>query len=97
ARELPAIYIKETRLVSQSFVHEKQFQPRVVGLREGPTEGMAGDPPPLHGFVRTTPKDSSLVKVLIETPFLGGEQKYKFPILAAWQYGLGKSVAFTSD
>ena len=83
------------RLVSQSFVHEKQFQPRVVGLREGPTEGMSGDPPPLYGFVRTTPKESSLVKVLMETPTKIGE--YKFPILAAWQYGLGKSVAFTSD
>ena len=96
ANELPAIYIKETRLVSQSFVHEKPFDPILVG-REGPTEGMHGALPQLHGFVRTTKKDSSLVKLLIETPLLGGEHKYRFPILATWQYGLGKSVAFTSD
>ncbi len=93
-KELPAIYIKETRLVSQSFVHEKKFNPLLSGMREGPTEGMKGDLPPLHGFVRTTPKESSLVKVLIETEKIG---QYKFPILAAWQYGLGKSIAFTSD
>lgn len=96
AKELPAIYIKETRLVSQSFVHEKPFTPRLI-RREGPTEGMAAALPPLHGFVRTTPRDSNLVKVLIETPPLGAEQKYQFPILATWQYGLGKSAAFTSD
>ena len=63
--------------------------PRRAHRRHGP------DPlPPLYGFVRTTPKESNLVQVLIETPPI---DKYKFPILAAWQYGLGKSVAFTSD
>jgi hypothetical protein len=93
-KELPAIYIKETRLVSQSFVHDKPFGPVLSGLREGPTEGVQDPLPPLYGFVRTTPKQSSLVKVLIETPKIG---QYKFPILASWQYGLGKSVAFTSD
>ena len=93
-KELPAIYIKETRLVSQSFLHEKKFEPHLMGVREGPTEGVQDPLPPLYGFVRTTPKESSLVKILIETPKIG---QYKFPILAAWQYGLGKSVAFTSD
>lgn len=92
--ELPAIYIKETRLISQSFVHEKPFQPFVMGMREGPTEGLGGKLPLLHGLVRTTPKESSLVKVLIESEPIG---EHKFPVLAAWQYGLGKSVAFTSD
>jgi uncharacterized membrane protein len=94
-KELPAIYIRETRLVSQSFVHEDKngFGSERL-IQEGPTEGMARRPPLLYGFVRTTPKDSSLVKVLIETDKIG---PYKFPILAAWQYGLGKSVAFTSD
>jgi uncharacterized membrane protein len=91
---LPAIYIKESRLVSQAFVHEKKFNPLLSGMREGPTEGMKGALPPLWGFVRTTPKESSLVKVLIETEKIG---QYKFPILAAWPYGLGKSIAFTSD
>ncbi len=91
--ELPAIYMKETRLVSQSFVHEKSFQPRLVPTFGGPTEGIQ-DVDPLHGFVRTTKRASPLVEMSIETPELSG---FKFPVLAYWHYGLGKAVAFTSD
>jgi uncharacterized membrane protein len=90
--ELPAIYIRETRLVSQSFVHEKTFQP-ILTTRGGPTEGLT-DLEVLHGFVRTSRRSSPLVEVAIETPKIGDS---KFPILAYWHYGLGKSVAFTSD
>jgi hypothetical protein len=89
---LPAIYIKETRLVSQSFLYEKKFQPQVV-FRAGPTERLP-EPPPLYGFVRTTAKASPLVEVPIESPAFAEQ---KFPILATWHYGLGKAVAFTSD
>ena len=91
--ELPQIYIKESRLVSKSFVYEKRFDPRLIS-QQGPTEGIPVKLPPLYGFVRTTPKTSSLVQELIKTPLI---DKYEFPILATWQYGLGKSVAFTSD
>jgi uncharacterized membrane protein len=90
---LPAVYIKETRLVSQSFVYEKKFQPRATPLPGGPTENLA-QVPPLYGFVRTTPKQSPLVGIPIESPEFNGQV---FPILAYWQYGLGRSVAFTSD
>src|SRR5205085_7441480 len=45
-------------------------------------------------FVRTTRRPTLLVEVPIETPQIG---EAKFPILAHWQYGLGKAVAFTSD
>lgn len=90
--ELPAIYIKETRLVSQAFTHEKLFQPRLLD-KFGPTEGI-NELEPLHGFNRTSKRSSPLVTVAIETPKIG---EYKFPILAHWQYGLGKSIAFMSD
>jgi hypothetical protein len=91
--ELPAIYIKESRLVSQSFVYDKRFTPRLIA-RSGPTEGMNDQLEDLYGFVRTTRRPSPLVEVPIETPKIG---EAKFPILAYWQYGLGKAVAFTSD
>ena len=95
--ELPAIYIKETRLISQSFVHAQRFNPLLVA-KVGPTEGLAAPLPDLLGFVRTSKRQSPLVEMPIETPPLGlGEKKNVFPILAHWQYGLGKSVAFTSD
>jgi hypothetical protein len=90
--ELPAIYIKESRLVSQSFVEERRFHPILV-FRGGPTERLP-DPLELRGFVRTTPKASPLVEIPIMTPRFNDQD---FPLLAYWHYGLGKSVAFTSD
>ncbi len=93
ANLLPAVYIKETRLVSQSFIYEKRFTPQMKPLAGGPTENLPGVPD-LYGFVRTTPKESPLVGVSIKSPELNGQD---FPILAYWQYGLGRSVAFTSD
>lgn len=92
-RALPSIYIKETRIVSQSFLYEKRFQPRLV-YRGGPADKLPDALLPLHGFVRTTPKSSPTVEVPIQGP-PSGEQD--FPLLAYWHYGLGKSVAFTSD
>ncbi len=91
-KKLPAIYIKETRLVSQAFIHRKPFTP-VLLFRSGPTAGLP-DLPPLDGFVRTTAKPSPLVQVPIVTPPFAGQD---FPVLAYWQYGLGKAAAFTSD
>src|SRR5260370_24923670 len=67
--QLPAIYIKETRLVSQAFLYEKKFPPNLL-FRAGPTEKLP-DPPPLYVFVRTTAKQNPLVEIPIETPPIG--------------------------
>ncbi len=91
-KQLPAIYIKETRLVSKSFVHDKTFVPD-LRERAGPTEGLPDVLPELHGFVRTTPRPGPLVHV----PITKKEKKETFPVLAYWHYGLGKVVAYTSD
>jgi uncharacterized membrane protein len=92
--QLPAIYIKESRRISQSFIYDKPFRPShlVVG---GITEGIPKNLPPLRGFVRTTIKESPLVQFRIEGPAISDE--LRFPVLASWQYGLGRSIAFTSD
>jgi hypothetical protein len=91
-KQLPAIYIKESRLVSQAFVYRKEFTPRLL-YRSGPTAKLP-DLLTLGGFVRTTRKESPLVEVPIASPPI---QDQEFPILAYWHYGLGKAVAFTSD
>ncbi len=91
-RKLPAIYIKETRLVSQSFVQKARFKPRVVP--GGPLENWK-ELPFVQGYVRTTPKPTVLAQVAAWTPkFKEGQE---FPLVAYWPYGLGRSVAFTSD
>jgi uncharacterized membrane protein len=92
-KSIPAIYIQETRTVSQSFIVENRFTPRLLSS-SGPTDRLQAPLPPLYGFVRTSLKQSPLVTMDIEGPSTF-EQKY--PVLATWQYGLGKSVAFTSD
>ncbi|HYT92336.1 MAG TPA: VWA domain-containing protein, partial [Gemmataceae bacterium] len=91
-KDLPAIYMKETRLISQSFIHAQPFVPDLVE-RAGPTEGLPDQLPPLHGFVRTTRRPGPLVHVPIEKV----EKRESFPVLAYWHYGLGKVVAYTSD
>ncbi len=90
--QLPAIYTQEARKISQSFVAERKFPPRLV-FRSGPTDRLPDPLADLYGFVRTTPKASALVEMPIETPPFADQ---KFPILAYWHYGLGKAVAFTS-
>lgn len=93
ADKLPAIYVQETRIVSQSFISEQRFVP-TLHQSGGPAAGLAGPLPPLHGFVRTTKKPSALASMPIEAPNVGDME---YPILAYWYYGLGKAVAYTSD
>ncbi|HKB01320.1 MAG TPA: hypothetical protein VKD90_03830, partial [Gemmataceae bacterium] len=63
-------------------------------LRSGATDKLDPPLPDLHGFVRTTIKPSALAEMHIEGPKTFDQ---RFPILATWQYGLGRSAAFTSD
>jgi len=92
-KTLPEIYTKEVRSVSQSWIYDKKFTPKLA-FAAGPADKLPKDLEPLYGFVRTTAKPSPLVEKPILGPPMGDQD---FPILAFWQYGLGKSVAWTSD
>ena len=86
--DLPQIFIKETMVILKSAISEEPFQPKLVSMSE-PVRGIAaGEYPILRGFVSTTPKPRAEVPLLTEK----GD-----PLLAHWQYGLGRSAAFTSD
>ncbi|HMP16610.1 MAG TPA: VWA domain-containing protein, partial [Gemmatales bacterium] len=93
-RKLPSIYVKETRILNQSYLYEKGFQPRRTSELGDPLREWTKSFPTLYGFVRTSRKESNLVQVLMQAPISGEEDN---PIYAQWQYGLGRSVAFTSD
>jgi uncharacterized membrane protein/Mg-chelatase subunit ChlD len=88
---LPQIFIKEARTVTRALIYEKNVIPVVVqstfGLAKGLTERAV---PPLQGVVLTTPKP------LIEMPLQVKTDTGTDPLLANWQVGLGRSVAFTS-
>ncbi len=84
--ELPRIFTKEATIVRKSLIREETFTPR----RGAPSEtilGMSGFPP-LDGYVITTTKDLAIEALSTE---------FEDPLLVHWRYGLGKSVAFTSD
>jgi len=83
--QLPKILLKEVRQ-TQELMIEEDFQPRIVGKHEILT-GIASVPK-LKGYIATTEKEQA------EVPIVSPEEH---PVLAAWRYGLGRSIAFTSD
>ena len=84
---IPKIFTSETKIISKKTIVEKPMQP-VVKISGDILEGLTNEQlPTIHGQVVTHPKPGS--QLIVET-----EQG---PLLAAWQYGLGRSVAFTSD
>jgi uncharacterized membrane protein len=95
-KALPRIYQKEARLISRPLIFE-QNPPWVPVVKHSsePIVGLAGSLPPISGYVQTQVKESELVEVPIVSPMPAMGQVN--PILAHWNYGLGRSVAFTSD
>ncbi len=88
AGELPQVFIKETAVILKAAIHEDPFQPRLKASTEL-VRGIGGTEfPALLGYVATTPKPRA------ETPLWSDKGD---PLLAHWQYGLGRAVAFTSD
>jgi Mg-chelatase subunit ChlD len=91
---IPAIFTREALLATRSFLIEDPFVP-AMGMPSDLTRGMGGVPmPTLGGYVATEPKPRSVVAMVAKRPGTEGKTD---PVLAHWRYGLGRSVAFTSD
>ncbi len=87
ARNIPRIFTDETRIISSNVVVEKTMQPDTKTNGEM-ILGIPDNPwPVIHGQVLTHLKPGARV-------LIGTEQG---PLLAVWQYGLGRSAAYTSD
>lgn len=83
---IPAIFTEETTLATRSYIIEAEFAPQVVS--ESPILAGITSVPTLLGYIGTTAKDSAQTILISDQ---------KDPILASWQYGLGRAVAWTSD
>jgi hypothetical protein len=57
--------------------------------------GIDGPFPPITGYVMTTKKENPLVEVSLVSPLPGAERNRT--ILASWTFGLGRTVAYTTD
>ena len=88
ADELPQIFIKEAAVILKSAIYEEPFKPQQVSSSELIRGIGAGEYPQLRGYVATSQKPRA------ETPLLTDKGD---PLLAHWQFGLGRAVAFTSD
>jgi Ca-activated chloride channel family protein len=85
---IPQIFAKETVTASKSALNEQPFTPIVVRPSQALADVKFDDAPFLLGYVTTRPKPTSELILASEK----GD-----PLLAWWRYGLGMSVAFTSD
>ncbi|HSH21287.1 MAG TPA: VWA domain-containing protein, partial [Candidatus Caenarcaniphilales bacterium] len=84
---IPDIFLKETQQVSGQQIVEETFFPILTGsspILRGLEDGL----PQLLGYNGTTPKATA------QTVLVSARDD---PVLAQWQYGLGRSVAWTSD
>ncbi|MCA9936003.1 MAG: VWA domain-containing protein [Ardenticatenaceae bacterium] len=86
AANLPQIFTQETTSIQRSYLIEEQFFPTLAS--GSPMLAGITAVPPLYGYVGTSPKGTA--QVILESHM--GD-----PLLAAWQYGLGRAVAWTSD
>ncbi len=84
---IPDIFLKETQQVSGQQIIEEPFFPILTSsspILRGLDQGL----PRLRGYNGTTPKAAA------QTVLVTARDD---PLLAQWQYGLGRSVAWTSD
>jgi Mg-chelatase subunit ChlD len=83
---IPNIFTEETSLATRAYIVEETFFPTLVN--SSPILTGITEVPRLHGYIASSPKD--LAQVILRSD-------KEDPVLATWQYGLGRSVAFTSD
>lgn len=88
ADQLPRIFTRDAMLASKSLIVEEPFKPKADAGAEVLRGVDLDSMPLLLGYVATTPKP------LASQPLITHRDD---PLLATWRYGLGRSVAFTSD
>src|SRR5713226_6640 len=83
---IPQILLNETKQAAKRAIIQEPFVPAIVG--SNPILTGLSALPKLDGYVATTPKPTAQL-VLIS--------HLDDPVLAIWQYGLGRVAAWTSD
>ncbi len=87
ASSIPDIFLKETQQVAGEQIVEERFFPIQTG--SSPIlRGLESGLPALAGYNGTTAKPAANTVLVSDRDD---------PVLAQWQYGLGRSVAWTSD
>jgi Ca-activated chloride channel homolog len=84
---VPAILTRETSMLTRTYIEDNPFYMTLGSVPEWTslfTDGM----PQMNAYIATTAKSTATIV---------GESHKEDPVLAEWMYGLGRTVAFTSD
>ncbi|WP_422123664.1 VWA domain-containing protein [Planococcus sp. X10-3] len=86
ATTIPAILSRETIMMSRTYIVDEPFTPLIYESAWSPLfeDGI----PSMNSYIATTAKDTARIVA---------ESEQQDPVLAEWNYGLGKAVAFTSS
>lgn len=85
ATTIPAILSRETIMMSRTYIVDEPFNPIVY---DSPWSDLFSDGvPQMNAYIATTAKPAASVAL---------ESEEGDPVLASWNYGLGKTIAYTS-
>ncbi|TSI11701.1 VWA domain-containing protein [Lysinibacillus sp. BW-2-10] len=84
---IPSILSRETAMISRTYIEDNPFYPTIYNA-QGWNALFAEGVPQMNAYIGTTAKQTAMVVA---------ESEKEDPVLAEWQYGLGRTIAFTSD
>jgi Mg-chelatase subunit ChlD len=88
--QIPRVVNKETVRVTRDLIQEGSFAQVEVDPSPA-SRGIAGQAPPVKGYLVTTAKPLARVHLAV------GQGQDRDPLLASWRYGSGKVAVFASD
>lgn len=84
---IPSILSRETAMISRTYIEDHPFYPTIYN-KDRWNHLFADGVPQMNAYIGTTAKQTASVIA---------ESELEDPVLAEWQYGLGRTIAFTSD
>lgn len=84
---IPAILSRETVMISRTYIEDNPFYPTIRGDAAW-TSLFTDGVPQLNAYIATTAKQTATVIA---------ESTKEDPVIAEWMYGLGRTIAYTSD
>lgn len=84
---VPAILSRETAMITRTYIVDEPFHLTLGNVPEWTTLFEKGVPE-MNAYIATTAKNTATVV---------GESPKEDPVIAEWMYGLGRTIAFTSD
>lgn len=90
-RNLPRIFLSDIKVATGEQTLKEDPELLVSVGPDGVTSTSIRSFPPLRGFVETLPRSGAATELVVS------EADKRYPLLASWRVGSGRSIAFTSD